>query len=102
MAPLKEVAPRTCLRTFERSGTSVAAYVIWDAPANADAMVDQEALPHWSMERSLAAGGGGVAAQVDPSKVSRDPHGVVAGGGVRVRGSDVCVVAAVPSPQSTA
>ena len=41
--------------TPERSGTSVALYIMLDAPSNADAMVVHSTEPHWSMESNLAA-----------------------------------------------
>ena len=41
--------------TRERSGASVAAYVMADAPLKALHIVAHRMLPHWSMDCSLAA-----------------------------------------------
>ena len=103
MVPLKEAAPSNMWDvsvTLERSGTSVAAYVILDASLNADAMVDQVALPHWSIERSLAA----LASPPPRWILVKSPEILTVwlpAAAYAWVASDVCVVTAVPSPQST-
>ena len=57
-----EVAP-------ERLGMSVALYVMPEAPSNADTMVVHLALPHWSMDLSLAA----LAASVPRTTLVKSP-----------------------------
>ena len=52
MLPLKRKAPRNILDmsdTPERSGESVALYIMLLAPLNADSMDDHCVAPHWSM-----------------------------------------------------
>ena len=43
------------LRTPDKSGTSAASCVMCEAPRNASDIEVHRTVPHWSMERSLAA-----------------------------------------------
>ena len=58
MSPLKEEAPESMelmLVTLDRSGASVASYIMLVAPEKAPPMEAQDVVPHCTMAESLAA-----------------------------------------------